>query len=942
MIGQTISHYRILEKLGGGGMGVVYRARDEQLERDVALKHLPPKVLADEAARKQFRKEALALARLNHPNIATVFELGSQDGIDFLAMELIPGLSVLEKLKEGPLDEREIVRLGMQMADGLAAAHEQGVIHRDLKPANVIVTPDGRLKILDFGLAKFVHPELAGDVTQSIATDTNIVSGTVPYMSPEQLRGLPVDARSDIYAAGAVLYEMSAAQRPFPQTQGAELMGAILHQSPVALRAVNPAVSPGLESVVNKMLEKDPGQRYQSAREFRIALETASNIAAVPSRETSAAVLKPESAQLPGLALPRPRRKWNIAVPAIAAAALAAIGGWLFYARRAHALGPADTVVLADFANSTGDAVFDDTLKQALQVQLAQSPFLNILPDRKVNSTLKLMDKKPGEPIAGETAREVCVRSGSKAVLEGSIAKLGSEYVIGLKAVNCASGDVLAHELVQAATKEQVLNDMGGATTKFRERLGESLSSVQKYDAPLEQATTSSLDALKAFTQGRKIRNENGDSEAIPHFKHAIELDPNFAMAYDSLGVSLSNLDEHGAAAQNLTKAYELRDRVSERERLSITALYHDYVTGDKEKANETYRMWEQTYPRDLSPHANIGVNYSFMGQQEKFLAEGLECLRLDPAYSACIANVMNNYIFLSRLDDAKAIYDQAIARKLDIPFLHYLRFKLAFLQDDPAEMQRQIEWAAGKPGEEDYFLNLQADVALHHGQLKNARDLIRRAVDMARHNGLKQDAANYEVGLGWSEAELGNFDAARQLVSSGLAMSKDRDLLVQAAVVLARAGNSAQAQKIADDLAQKFPSDTLVNFLWIPLIRAAVEIDRKNPAKAAEFLKTALSYELSFLTEMYPAYLRGVAYLKLQQGSQSAVEFQKLFDHRGFVGFNQQGVLARLGIARAYALQGDTTKARAAYQDFLTLWKDADPEIPILKQAKSEYAKLD
>ncbi len=941
MIGKTLGHYRIQGQLGAGGMGVVYRAHDEQLDRDVALKVLPEGTLGDAAARKQFRKEALALAKLNHPNIETVFEFGSQDHVDFLAMELIPGQSLGEKLKDGPLAQLELVQLATQLADGLAAAHEQGVIHRDLKPANLFVTPDGRLKILDFGLAKLVHPELAGDVTRSITTETGVVSGTVPYMSPEQLRGLPVDIRSDIYAVGTVLYEMATGQRPFPQKQSAELIGAILHQVPATPGSVNPSVSPGVESVIGKALEKEPGQRYQSARELRVALETISRTGVTTIQASSASMANQRSVRLPETSKGQTTSRWKITTPVALLVMAATVAGWLYHARHAHALGAADTVVLADFSNSTGDPVFDDTLKQALSAQLAQSPFLNILGDRKVNSTLKLMDKKPGEPVTGETARELCVRSGSKALLEGSIANLGTEYVIGLKAVNCASGDILAQELVQVGSKEQVLKNMGGATTKLRKKLGESLSSVQKYDTPLDQATTSSLDALKAFTQGRKIRNEKGDAESIPFFKHAIELDPNFAMAYTALGVSYSNLDEHGAASEYLTKAYELRGRVSEREKFSISGLYYDFVTGDREKANQTYSMWEQIYTRELSPRVNIGVNYSLLGQQEKFMAEGLECLRLDPGFSGCYANVMNNYIFLNRLEDAKAAYNEAVSRKVDVPFLHELRFKVAFLQDDSAEMQRQIAWAAGKPGEEEYFLIQQADVALFHGQLKDARQLIRRAVEAARHNDLKQDAANYEVGLGWSEAELGNFEAARQHVAAALALSTDRDLEVQAAVVLARAGDQMQAQKLSDDLAKKSPNDSLINFLWLPSIRAAIELDRKNPAKAVEYLQTSLPYELSFLTELYPAYLRGVAYTQLPRGDEAAAEFQKLFDHRGLVGYNQQWALARLGIARANVLQGDKTKARAAYNDFFTLWKDADPGIPMLIAAKAEYAKL-
>ncbi|MFY9528153.1 MAG: protein kinase [Candidatus Acidiferrales bacterium] len=557
-------------KIGAGGMGEVYRAHDEQLDRDVALKVLPAGALADDAARKQFCKEALALARLNHPNIETVFEFISQDGVDFLAMELIAGSSLSERLKEGPLPAQEIQRLGIQLAEGLTAAHDQGIIHRDLKPGNLFLTPDGHLKILDFGLAKIIHPEWGTDVTQSTAADSSAISGTVPYMSPEQLRGLPVDVRSDIYAAGAVLYEMATGQRPFPQSQSVELVGAILHQTSPPPRSLNSHVSSGLEAVICKSLEKEPRRRYQSARELLAALEAGT---------TSAATL-----------LSRHSRWPRVAGAALAVVGLA-FGGWLYFAHNGRALSATDTVVLADFANSTGDPVFDEALKQAVSVQLAQSPFLNILPDQRAREQLRFMGRAPGDRVTPEVAQKICQRTGSKAVLAGSIARLGSQYVIGLKAVNCQTGASLAEVQDQAPRKQDVLKALGGESTKLRERLGESLSSIQRFDVPILNVTTSSLEALKDVSLGVRMFSEKGDSEAVPFFKHAIELDPKFALAYALLGASYTGLGENSQANESYTRAYELRDRVSEQEKFAISAYYYGAVTGELEKANQTLEI---------------------------------------------------------------------------------------------------------------------------------------------------------------------------------------------------------------------------------------------------------------------------------------------------------------------------------------------------------------
>ena len=530
MIGQTLGHCRIVAKIGAGGMGEVYRARDEQLDRDVAVKVLPAGTLGDEAARKQFRKEALALAKLNHPNIETVHEFGTQDGLDFLVMELIQGSTLTARLAEGPLSERDVLRLGIQLADGLIAAHAQGVIHRDLKPGNLIITPDGRLKILDFGLARLVHPEVADDITLSITVEAGTISGTIPYMAPEQLRALPADARSDIYAAGAVLYEMATGSRPFPERQSAELIGAILHRTPAPPSSLNPSIAPTLDSLILKALEKEPSQRYQSARELLVVLEGLSTSTVRSSVAAPAA--------LSGVPRRSSRRLLLGGVAAVVLLGLA-IGAWLRYGHKRNALGHNDTIVLADFANGTGDPVFNDALRQGLAVQLEQSPFLSLISEKLIQQNLRLMGQSPDARLTPELARDLCQRAGSKAYIAGSISNLGKDYLIAIHAVNCATGDSLAQQQVQATGKEKVLDALGRAAAKVREELGESISTVQQLDTPLAQATTPSLEALQAYSLGQKAAvGVADDAAAVPLFKRAIELDPRFAMAYASLGSS--------------------------------------------------------------------------------------------------------------------------------------------------------------------------------------------------------------------------------------------------------------------------------------------------------------------------------------------------------------------------------------------------------------------
>ena len=972
--GTKLDRYEILSQLGAGGMGEVYLAVDTELDRMIAIKILPASLASDQQRLQRFIQEAKAASALNHPHILTIYEVGAFGDSRFIATEFIDGETLRPRIQRG-MKLADILEIAIESAGALAAAHAAGIIHRDIKPENIMVRRDGYIKVLDFGLAKLTEP--AGSTTDTEAptkamvnTGAGTVMGTANYMSPEQAKGIHIDVRTDLWSLGAVLYEMVTGHLPFAGETPTETISLILQKEPAPLIRYAHEVPDELERIAAKALTKDREERYQTAKDMLIdlrhlkrklevdaeidrtvppelraaastgsvtrGLSTASG--AVDRTATVSTPRSPSSAEY----IVSEIRQHKKGAALIAASLIVAIfvAGFFYFARKKPGLTEKDTILLADFVNTTGEPVFDGTLKQALAVQLGQSPFLNIFADERVNETLRFMGKPPNERITKDVAREICARQGIKAMIAGSIAGLGSHYVVTLEAINAQAGDAIAREQAEAENKEQVLTALGKAASQLREKLGESLSSIKKFDAPVEQATTSSLEALKAFSQGNEQRLAGKRAESLSFYKRAVELDPNFAMAYARLAVAYNNDFQTELAAQYSQKAYDLRDRVSERERFYISEKYNSYVTGDREEAIKVLKAWAESYPNDYIPHNNLAVNYSMFGRYEEALKENLEAVRLSPSNATLQTNYVETFIRLNRFDEARQTLEQTLGQNPDRGVYHFYSYELAFIRGDQDTMKKDLDWWVKQPNETDP-LDYQAASAAFYGQWQKAQGFSRRSIEMMINQDRKENAGQAESNNSFYEAVLGECQQAKQRVTRSVALSRDRIGMGSAAIALAYCKDLGRAQSFADELQKRFPKDTPTIAVVLPMVRAVMEMNRGNNAQALELLQPADRFELGNVAGLWLTYVRGQICLQQKTGNDAAAAFQKILDHRGIDPMSPVYPLAHLGLARASVLNGDSAKARKAYQDFLALWKDADVDLPILQQAKDEYEHL-
>ena len=943
-------------------MGEVYLAQDRRLKRNVAIKLLPAEFTANADRVRRFEREAKSASALNHPNIVTIYEIGQANGSHYIAAEHIEGKTLRQHFIPERMSLRETLDVAIQVTSALSAAHRAGIIHRDIKPENVMVRPDGYVKLLDFGIVKLSEnrptaPE-SGTSTINETTEPGTVMGTVRYMSPEQARGQAVDARTDIFSLGVMLYEMVTGCAPFEGESIADIFAAILHEEPLPITDYSADIPKEFQRIVSKALRKDRRERYQEMNDLLVdlknlqeELQIQSKLGCAPGNKSfdkwadqKTLTLLTDAAQtaitqsdisrhFPSSAEYLVSQIKSHKLSAIVALALVAIttAAAAFYFNREPVLTEQDTILLADFVNTTGDSIFDGTLKQGLAVQLGQSPFLHLFPDVRVRQTLRLMGRPPDERVTAEIGSEICERQGLKAVIVGAIAPLGSHYVVTLEAANGRNGEVLAREQTEAESKEQVLKALSRAASRLREKLGESLGSIQKFDAPLE-VTTSSLEALKAFSLGLEQTQTGKFLEAIPFYKRAVELDPQFGYAYGTLAVNYYNTRQPRLAAEYAEKAFALRDRMSELEKLRITSFYYAFVTGEVDKGIETVQLYKQTYPRDERGPLNLSDRFGMIGQFEKAVAEGNRALLLNPNNAVAYWNLADSLTRLSRFSEARETCDQAIQQKLDTIALHYFLYQIAFAESDPAAMQQQLTWASGRL-DEYMALDWQNGAAAFGGQWRRAQDFSRRSIDLAARSDAREVAARYAAEAALRAAVLGKRNQAKTAAAESLALEHNQVSLARLTLALALCGEASQAQSSVEELVKHYPRNTLVNGLWVPIIKAALELQRNNPAQAIQLLEATRRYEPA--AEFWPQYLRGLAYLSLKSGDEAAAEFRRILDHRGEATLSVLYPLARLGLARAIAVTGDSEKSRAEYQSFFELWKDADADLPILIEAK-------
>jgi eukaryotic-like serine/threonine-protein kinase len=969
----TVSHYRILEKLGAGGMGEVYLAEDMKLGRKVAIKILSEEYTTNRDRLHRFEQEASAASALNHPNILTIHEVGNDQGRHFIATEYIDGVTLRRKMASEQLETHEILDIAVQVASALEEAHSVGIIHRDIKPDNIMVRRNGYVKVLDFGLAKLTESSV--DRTESdgeaatrvlVQTDAGVVMGTSHYMSPEQARGKQVDGRSDIWSLGVVIYELVAGRTPFEGETSTDVIVAITQKEPLPLLRFAPNVPAELDWIVTKALRKDREERYQTIKELltdlrrikqRVEFESELQKSAAPESFTRSAIT-------PVAALPTmskhalttaeksvshvssaeyivtgiKRHKLAALVVALVIAAFAF--GAYFYTNRTPTFTDKDTILLSDFVNTTGETVFDGTLKQALAVQLGQTPFLNIYPEERVRETLRFMGKSQDERITKDVGREICERQGIKALLSGSIAKLGTHYSIILEAINARTGEPIAREQIEAESKEKVLSSLGTAASNLRQKLGESLSSIKKYDVAIEQATTSSLEALKAFAMGNEARGSGRPRESLTFYQKAVELDPNFAMAYARIAVFYGNQAQFELAKEYVRKAFDLRDRVSEREKLYIAEKYHNYVTGDLDKAIEVLQAWATQYPNDYIPHNNLALNYRLTGRNEESLKESLKATELSPTNTSARDNLIASFFSLGRFDEAAQANEELARINPESPSIYFNRYLLAFHRGDSAGMDALMARFKGKPEEPD-VLDILSQTASYYGKMKEANALTMRARDMFKSQKRTENGSQIMMSIAERQALIGKCQDAKQNVAEGLALDRGRITLAGAGLAAAECNDTGMAQSLIDEMLKQYPDNTPLVRIVVPIMKARLALKRGNGAEAVQILEPLRGYEVGLISGVITLYLRGQCYLQQRMGKEAAAEFEKILSHPGVDDQALQHVLAHLGLARAAVLMNDQGRARKEYQDFFALWKDADQEMTPLVEAKKEYGEL-
>ncbi len=930
-------------------MGVVFAAEDLRLGREVAIKFLR----ADEPEQEQwlarFEREARLASALKHPHICTIHELGEHGGRPFIVMELLEGRTIKQMLENGPLPVGTVIEFAIQIAEALVAAHERDIVHRDIKPANLFVTHGDRLKVLDFGLAKLAaQPMTTAATGANIAvprrspgpevTTTGATVGTAAYMSPEQATAATIDARTDLFSFGSVLYEMVTGKRAFPGDSAPLVLQRLLAGDLIPVRSLVAGVPVGLERIIHRALQNEKSKRYQTAAAMLSDLRAL-------GREMTASTVALDGVANAASSREGGRKLVAVVGTVVAAGALALGGYWFTVGRRPAALSDKDSILIAQFANTTGEPVFDETLTTALKVQLGQSPFLDIVPDDRVAEQLRLMSHPADQPVDTSTARHLCQRLGIKALLEGAISRLGSNYVVTLNALQCESGSTIGREQGEATSAEHVLRVLGSLSSSMRTKLGESLPSIRAFDVPIEQATTPSLPALKAYTLGVAERRRGRELESVSFFNQALVQDPEFAAAYTMLSTVYGSLGEWQKSEEYARLAYARQKRVSERERLFIEYQYHDRVTGDQDKAAQTLEVWKLSYPRDSRPVNALALIHNRYGRYDQAVSEAQEALRRSPGNPFPMSNLAFALRGLGRYAESRKVAQEAVSLGVATTPTRRLLYQLGALAGDGSESQ-QLEWAKDRPREFD-LISARAQVAAFEGRLRNAGELYTLAADKARGRGLNGTASSFAAHLGWTEALYVDRPHARERVRSilggSLAAGDGLEAVprFRSAAALGYVGLTTEARAILAQAQARYPESTVVRTVLAPVVTASVALERERPGDALQALEAALPTERGNISGLIPMFLRGEAYLAAGDREAARREFQKVLDARGADPFAPVVPLAHLGLARAWSATGDAGKAKGAYEELFRIWSRADADLPVLRRARAEYDRL-